>query len=126
MAKPVDPVQLILKEAQFAAHKHRDQRRKDVAASPYINHPLSLANILREEGKVEDVIVIAAALLQARDHVSRVGSSAVMKLWRCSSRRNFAQRYAMLTGKPLGLFTAMLYRLATLASPSRVACLPDQ
>jgi GTP diphosphokinase / guanosine-3',5'-bis(diphosphate) 3'-diphosphatase len=63
MAKHTDPLQLILKAAQFAARKHRDQRRKDAAASPYINHPLTLANILREEGKVEDAIVIAAALL---------------------------------------------------------------
>jgi guanosine-3',5'-bis(diphosphate) 3'-pyrophosphohydrolase len=63
MAKHTDPLQLILNAAQFAARKHRDQRRKDAAASPYINHPLMLANILREEGKVEDAIVIAAALL---------------------------------------------------------------
>ncbi|WP_331068747.1 HD domain-containing protein [Steroidobacter sp.] len=54
---------LILKAAQFAARKHKDQRRKDAAASPYINHPLALANILWEEGKVEDPVVIAAALL---------------------------------------------------------------
>ena len=30
----------------FAAHKHRDQRRKDAEASPYINHPIALANLL--------------------------------------------------------------------------------
>jgi GTP diphosphokinase / guanosine-3',5'-bis(diphosphate) 3'-diphosphatase len=54
---------MILKAAQFAARKHKDQRRKDAASSPYINHPLSLANILREEGEVDDVRVIVAALL---------------------------------------------------------------
>jgi hypothetical protein len=58
-----DAIQLMLKAAQFAAQKHKDQRRKDTAASPYINHPLTLANILREEGDVEDPTVIAAALL---------------------------------------------------------------
>ncbi len=63
MAKTADPVQTILKAAQFAAHKHKNQRRKDAAASPYINHPLTLANILRTEGGVEDAAVIAAALL---------------------------------------------------------------
>jgi GTP diphosphokinase / guanosine-3',5'-bis(diphosphate) 3'-diphosphatase len=26
----------------FAAHKHRDQRRKDAPASPHINHPITL------------------------------------------------------------------------------------
>ena len=30
---------LILRAVAFAAHKHRDQRRKDKEASPYINHP---------------------------------------------------------------------------------------
>ena len=37
---------LILDAASFAADKHRLQRRKDVDASPYINHPLALADIL--------------------------------------------------------------------------------
>ena len=31
----------------FAAHKHRKQRRKDVEASPYINHPIALARTPR-------------------------------------------------------------------------------
>ena len=54
---------LILKALEFAAHKHRDQRRKDAQASPYINHPIALANVLRNEGGVDDPIVICAALL---------------------------------------------------------------
>jgi guanosine-3',5'-bis(diphosphate) 3'-pyrophosphohydrolase len=54
---------LVLKALAFAAHKHRDQRRKNVEASPYINHPISLANILTSEGNVTDVEVICAALL---------------------------------------------------------------
>ncbi|MDH5564024.1 MAG: phosphohydrolase, partial [Nitrospirota bacterium] len=33
-------IPLILKALAFAAHKHRDQRRKNVEASPYINHPI--------------------------------------------------------------------------------------
>jgi len=56
-------LKLIMKALTFAAHKHRDQRRKDVDASPYINHPISLANILTNEGDVNDVEVICAALL---------------------------------------------------------------
>lgn len=58
-----DGLALILKAAAFAARKHRDQRRKDPNASPYINHPIALANELCEEGGVTDPIVIAAALL---------------------------------------------------------------
>ena len=54
---------LILKAAHFAAHKHRDQRRKDKEVSPYINHPISVANIISEIGNIEDPEVLAAALL---------------------------------------------------------------
>src|SRR5688572_26422608 len=53
----------ILDALQFAAHKHRDQRRKDPEASPYINHPITLANILWLEGDVHEPLVICAALL---------------------------------------------------------------
>jgi guanosine-3',5'-bis(diphosphate) 3'-pyrophosphohydrolase len=53
----------ILAALQFAAFKHRDQRRKDHAASPYINHPIALANVLWNEGGVHDAAVICAALL---------------------------------------------------------------
>ena len=55
--------QLILKAARFAAYKHRNQRRKDEERTPYINHPISVANIISEIGNVEDPEVLAAALL---------------------------------------------------------------
>lgn len=58
-----DELRLLLRALDFAAHKHRDQRRKDKDASPYINHPIGLANILCNEGQVTDVAVICAALL---------------------------------------------------------------
>ena len=54
---------LLLKALAFAAHKHRDQRRKDAEASPYINHPIALADVLMNEGAVTDVEVLCAALL---------------------------------------------------------------
>jgi guanosine-3',5'-bis(diphosphate) 3'-pyrophosphohydrolase len=58
-----DSINQILRAAAFAAHKHRDQRRKDEAASPYINHPITLANILSNEGGISDPVVLVAALL---------------------------------------------------------------
>lgn len=58
-----DPVATLLHAAEFAAHKHRDQRRKGDDASPYINHPLALANVLSNEGGITDVVILAAALL---------------------------------------------------------------
>ena len=54
---------LLLKALAFAAHKHRDQRRKDAESSPYINHPIALADVLVNEGGVTDVEVLCAALL---------------------------------------------------------------
>src|SRR2546430_12645646 len=54
---------LLLKALAFAAHKHRDQRRKDAESSPYINHPIALADVLINEGGVTDVEVLCAALL---------------------------------------------------------------
>ena len=53
----------MLKVIAFAAEKHRNQRRKDPQASPYINHPIALANVLLHEGGVTDVAVLSAALL---------------------------------------------------------------
>jgi guanosine-3',5'-bis(diphosphate) 3'-pyrophosphohydrolase len=54
---------LLLKALAFAAHKHRDQRRKDPEASPYINHPIALADVLVNEGGITDLTVLCAALL---------------------------------------------------------------
>ena len=59
----MDELKLVLRAAEFAADRHRSQRRKDVEASPYINHPLTVAAILAEEGDVTDATVLAAALL---------------------------------------------------------------
>jgi GTP diphosphokinase / guanosine-3',5'-bis(diphosphate) 3'-diphosphatase len=56
-------VGLVVRAAAFAAQKHSSQRRKDVHASPYINHPLALADILANEGGVTNSQVIVAALL---------------------------------------------------------------
>lgn len=47
----------------FAAYKHRDQRRKDVAKTPYINHPINVANVLLNEAGITDEIVLIAAIL---------------------------------------------------------------
>ena len=60
---PEKKLALLLHALAFAAHKHRDQRRKDAEASPYINHPIALAEVLAREGGVGDIEVLAAALL---------------------------------------------------------------
>uniref|UniRef100_A0A915KLB6 Guanosine-3',5'-bis(diphosphate) 3'-pyrophosphohydrolase MESH1 n=1 Tax=Romanomermis culicivorax TaxID=13658 RepID=A0A915KLB6_ROMCU len=53
----------IIKAANFAAEKHRDQRRKDPQKTPYINHPIGVAHILCDEGSVGDGDVLQAAIL---------------------------------------------------------------
>ncbi|CAF2073831.1 unnamed protein product [Rotaria magnacalcarata] len=48
---------------QFAAYKHRFQKRKDPDQTPYINHPIGVAHILSNEVGVNDFDILAAALL---------------------------------------------------------------
>ncbi len=47
----------------FAAEKHTHQRRKNADASPYINHPIALANVLANEGGIVNIDVLCAAVL---------------------------------------------------------------
>jgi len=70
-----DELKLLLQALAFSAHKHKDQRRKDVDSSPYINHPISLASILCNEGHVTDIDVICGALLH--DTVEDTDTTAV-------------------------------------------------
>lgn len=58
-----DGLGVIVRALAFAAEKHRLQRRKDVEGSPYINHPIDLANLLVNEASVDDPIVLVAAIL---------------------------------------------------------------
>ncbi|MCU0259374.1 MAG: HD domain-containing protein [Solirubrobacteraceae bacterium] len=54
---------LIVAAAVFAERKHRGQTRKGKDATPYITHPLALAAILAEEGRIDDPVALAAAIL---------------------------------------------------------------
>ena len=63
MSRPTSPESGILKAAHFAADKHRDQRRRGRERSPYINHPIAVAEILTGVGGITDLASIQAALL---------------------------------------------------------------
>jgi guanosine-3',5'-bis(diphosphate) 3'-pyrophosphohydrolase len=63
----------LLQAARFAAVKHTDQKRKGNDAAPYINHPLEVANLLANVGKVEDTDVLIAAILH--DTVEDTGTT---------------------------------------------------
>ena len=38
----------VISAANFAAIKHKNQKRSDPEGTPYINHPLGVANILTQ------------------------------------------------------------------------------
>ena len=63
METNANPLGSFVKAVTFAAEKHRNQRRKDADASPYINHPIALANVLANEAGVSDSTVLCAAIL---------------------------------------------------------------
>jgi guanosine-3',5'-bis(diphosphate) 3'-pyrophosphohydrolase len=53
----------LLRSIAFAADKHRDQRRKDAEASPYVNHVIAVAELLARVGGVTEPTVLVAAIL---------------------------------------------------------------
>ena len=53
----------LLTAVHFAAIKHAGQRRKDAAASPYINHPVAVAAVLATVGQVTDPTTLMGAVL---------------------------------------------------------------
>ncbi len=53
----------LLKAASFAAKKHRYQKRKGDDAEPYVNHPLEVANLLANVGRIDDYDILIAAVL---------------------------------------------------------------
>jgi GTP diphosphokinase / guanosine-3',5'-bis(diphosphate) 3'-diphosphatase len=63
MKTEADDVSLILKAFKFAASKHRNQRRKDEQASPYINHLIAVAETLWVVGAIREAATIAAGIL---------------------------------------------------------------
>ena len=75
----------------FAADKHRNQRRKDHEASPYINHPIALANVLANEAGVEDERVLIAAVLH--DTIEDTKTTAA----------ELEEQFGHMRGKPKGL-----------------------
>jgi len=59
----MEKISLFLKALHYAADMHRYQRRKDDEESPYINHPIYVAQILSDIGGVDDLEVLSAAIL---------------------------------------------------------------
>ena len=58
----LNDIKLLTKAYQFASFKHRFQKRKNRDASPYINHPIQVANILAECDIADPYILCGAVL----------------------------------------------------------------
>jgi guanosine-3',5'-bis(diphosphate) 3'-pyrophosphohydrolase len=58
-----EDVALMLRALRFAAHRHREQRRKDAVASPYVNHLIAVAETLWCEGGIRDTATIVSGIL---------------------------------------------------------------
>lgn len=61
--KYINVFKLLTKCINFAAVKHKNQRRKDKEQTPYINHPIGVGYILTNEAGITDPVVIQAAFL---------------------------------------------------------------
>ncbi len=57
------PLSEFIRAVHFAADQHRDQRRKGVEASPYINHPIAVAELIASLAGEDDVEILQAAVL---------------------------------------------------------------
>ncbi|MCL4530317.1 MAG: HD domain-containing protein [Chloroflexi bacterium] len=72
---------LLIRALRFSADKHRYQRRKDQAQSPYINHPIEVSQLLWEVGGVRDVSVLLAALLHDTIEDTQTTPDEIRKLF---------------------------------------------
>jgi HD domain len=61
--RPMAPLTRVMRAAQFAADRHRSQRRKGASREPYINHLLEVAALLSEATDGQDMDLVIAGLL---------------------------------------------------------------
>jgi guanosine-3',5'-bis(diphosphate) 3'-pyrophosphohydrolase len=59
----VNTLNKLLQAARFAAERHAGQLRKGAHAEPYINHPLEVANLIANVGKIDEIDILMAGLL---------------------------------------------------------------
>ncbi len=71
----------LIQAINFAAKKHRSQKRKGADGEPYINHPLEVLNLLTTVGKVEDFDVLIAAVLHDTVEDTETTEEEIMELF---------------------------------------------
>jgi hypothetical protein len=72
--QPVAGLPLVMLAAQFAADRHRSQRRRGAAREPYVNHLLEVAALLATATEGQDSELVVAGLLH--DLIEDQGVSA--------------------------------------------------
>lgn len=77
----MNDVAKLIQAASFAAKKHTGQTRKGDDAAPYINHPLEVANLLANVGKVEDFDVLIAAVLHDTIEDTKTSKEEITELF---------------------------------------------
>ena len=58
----MNDIELIIKAAEFAAEKHKFQRRKGFLRIPYVNHPLKVCKLLSDVGEHNLDLLVSAIL----------------------------------------------------------------
>ncbi len=70
-----------IQAASFAAKKHSTQKRKGADGEPYINHPLEVANLLANVGKIKDYDILIAAILHDTIEDTETTSDEITELF---------------------------------------------
>ena len=86
-------ITLVLRAAAFTADKHRHQRWKDHALTPYINHSFAVVRVLAEEGGIKDPEILAAAIL----HDTLEDTETTLKELQCEFGAHIARLVAEVT-----------------------------
>ena len=81
MSSELTDIGLILQAAHFAADKHRDQLRKGSRRTPYINHPLEVAERLSRVAGIDDATILVAAVLHDTIEDTEATESEIVRLF---------------------------------------------
>lgn len=85
------PVVAVMRALDFAARKHRDQRRKGAAKEPYLNHLTEVARLVAEATDGADTTAVLGALLH--DTIEDTGTT------RLELEREFGAEVAALVAE---------------------------
>jgi len=89
--------QQLLNAIQFATEKHKGQFRKGFSKTPFINHPINVADILANNGEADNIILLKAAILhdvledtntKANELIENFGVDVCKLVLECTDNKN--------------------------------------